>query len=182
MALIRSRRNRMIAGVCGGLAQSLGWDPTLVRHPLRRRVRDLGGVPRDPGLPGPLGGHAAGQRLRAGRSAAQAGSNSPRQRSSSVSAVHSRSSAAYASAWILLERAVGGAVAPGVGDDVTARGAAVAEQRRAHVPFAAPEEAHPIALGAVAALELGLTAAAHAKLPHHVERHAGQDGRAYVMR
>jgi phage shock protein C len=31
MALTRSRRNRMIAGVCGGLAQSLGWDPTVVR-------------------------------------------------------------------------------------------------------------------------------------------------------
>jgi phage shock protein C len=31
MALHRSRRNRMIAGVCGGLAESLGWDPTLVR-------------------------------------------------------------------------------------------------------------------------------------------------------
>ena len=31
MALTRSRRNRMIAGVCGGLAQSLEWDPTLVR-------------------------------------------------------------------------------------------------------------------------------------------------------
>ena len=31
MAMTRSRRNRMIAGVCGGLAQSLGWDPTLVR-------------------------------------------------------------------------------------------------------------------------------------------------------
>ncbi|HEY8150536.1 MAG TPA: PspC domain-containing protein [Vicinamibacteria bacterium] len=31
VALTRSRRNRMIAGVCGGLAQSLGWDPTLVR-------------------------------------------------------------------------------------------------------------------------------------------------------
>jgi phage shock protein C len=31
MALARSRTNRMIAGVCGGLAQSLGWDPTLVR-------------------------------------------------------------------------------------------------------------------------------------------------------
>ena len=31
MTLTRSRRNRMIAGVCGGLAQSLGWDPTLVR-------------------------------------------------------------------------------------------------------------------------------------------------------
>ena len=31
MALTRSRRNRMIAGVCGGLAQSLGWDPTIVR-------------------------------------------------------------------------------------------------------------------------------------------------------
>ena len=31
MALTRSRRNRMIAGVCGGIAQSLAWDPTLVR-------------------------------------------------------------------------------------------------------------------------------------------------------
>jgi len=31
MALYRSRRYRMIAGVCGGIAQSLGWDPTLVR-------------------------------------------------------------------------------------------------------------------------------------------------------
>ena len=31
MALVRSRRNRMIAGVCGGIAHSLGWDPTLVR-------------------------------------------------------------------------------------------------------------------------------------------------------
>ncbi len=29
--LHRSRRNRMIAGVCGGLAEWLGWDPTLVR-------------------------------------------------------------------------------------------------------------------------------------------------------
>jgi len=28
--LIRSR-NRMIAGVCGGIANWLGWDPTLVR-------------------------------------------------------------------------------------------------------------------------------------------------------
>jgi len=31
VALTRSRRNRMIAGVCGGLANWLGWDPTLVR-------------------------------------------------------------------------------------------------------------------------------------------------------
>lgn len=31
MALARSRTNRMIAGVCGGLANWLGWDPTLVR-------------------------------------------------------------------------------------------------------------------------------------------------------
>ena len=31
MALLRSRRHRMIAGVCGGIAESLGWDPTLVR-------------------------------------------------------------------------------------------------------------------------------------------------------
>ena len=29
--LQRSRKNRMIAGVCGGLAEWLGWDPTLVR-------------------------------------------------------------------------------------------------------------------------------------------------------
>jgi phage shock protein C len=31
MPLQRSRRNRMIAGVCGGIAEWLGWDPTLVR-------------------------------------------------------------------------------------------------------------------------------------------------------
>ncbi len=30
MALMLSK-NRMIAGVCGGLAEWLGWDPTLVR-------------------------------------------------------------------------------------------------------------------------------------------------------
>ncbi|MCB1019005.1 MAG: PspC domain-containing protein [Acidobacteria bacterium] len=29
--LYRSRRHRMIAGICGGLAEWLGWDPTLVR-------------------------------------------------------------------------------------------------------------------------------------------------------
>lgn len=29
--LRRSRRHRVIAGVCGGLAEWLGWDPTLVR-------------------------------------------------------------------------------------------------------------------------------------------------------
>jgi len=29
--LRRSRADRMIAGVCGGLAEWLGWDPTLVR-------------------------------------------------------------------------------------------------------------------------------------------------------
>ena len=31
MALERSKKDRMIAGVCGGIAKSLGWDPTLVR-------------------------------------------------------------------------------------------------------------------------------------------------------
>lgn len=31
MPLLRSRRSRIIAGVCGGLAEWLGWDPTLVR-------------------------------------------------------------------------------------------------------------------------------------------------------
>ena len=30
-ALVRSRHHRMIAGVCGGLAEWLGWDPTVVR-------------------------------------------------------------------------------------------------------------------------------------------------------
>jgi phage shock protein C len=31
MAFKRSRRDRMIGGVCGGLAESLGWTPTRVR-------------------------------------------------------------------------------------------------------------------------------------------------------
>ena len=31
MALQRTKSDRMIAGVCGGIAKSLGWDPTLVR-------------------------------------------------------------------------------------------------------------------------------------------------------
>lgn len=31
MPLQRSRRHKMIAGVCGGIAEWLGWDPTIVR-------------------------------------------------------------------------------------------------------------------------------------------------------
>jgi len=31
MPLYRSRKNSMIAGVCGGIAEWLGWDPTWVR-------------------------------------------------------------------------------------------------------------------------------------------------------
>lgn len=31
MPLHRSRTHRMLAGVCGGLADWLGWSPTLVR-------------------------------------------------------------------------------------------------------------------------------------------------------
>ena len=31
MALQRSRTNRMIGGVCGGIANWLGWSPTAVR-------------------------------------------------------------------------------------------------------------------------------------------------------
>ena len=31
MALHRSKSNRVIAGVCGGFAASLEWDPTVVR-------------------------------------------------------------------------------------------------------------------------------------------------------
>ena len=29
--LRRSRKDKLIAGVCGGIAEWLGWDPTLVR-------------------------------------------------------------------------------------------------------------------------------------------------------
>lgn len=29
--LMRSKNDRMIAGVCGGLAKWMGWDPTAVR-------------------------------------------------------------------------------------------------------------------------------------------------------
>ncbi len=29
--LVRSKRERMIAGVCGGLAQYMGLDPTIIR-------------------------------------------------------------------------------------------------------------------------------------------------------
>lgn len=31
MALVRSRDDKIIAGVCGGIAKSLGWSPTGVR-------------------------------------------------------------------------------------------------------------------------------------------------------
>jgi phage shock protein C len=31
MPLYRSRRHKIIGGVCGGIAEWLGWDPTLVR-------------------------------------------------------------------------------------------------------------------------------------------------------
>ena len=29
--LVRSRQHRILGGVCGGIAEWLGWDPTLVR-------------------------------------------------------------------------------------------------------------------------------------------------------
>ncbi|MCP3958796.1 MAG: PspC domain-containing protein [bacterium] len=31
MPLVRSDKDKIIAGVCGGIARSLSWDPTLVR-------------------------------------------------------------------------------------------------------------------------------------------------------
>jgi phage shock protein C len=31
MGLYRSRKNKIIAGVCGGIADWLDWDPTIVR-------------------------------------------------------------------------------------------------------------------------------------------------------
>ena len=40
-SLTRSRRHRMLFGVCGGIADWLGWDPTLVR------VRDLSRTEHD---------------------------------------------------------------------------------------------------------------------------------------
>ena len=30
-ALVRSSQNKMLGGVCGGIADWLGWDPTVVR-------------------------------------------------------------------------------------------------------------------------------------------------------
>jgi phage shock protein C len=30
-SLLRSRKNRILGGVCGGIAEWLGWDPTNVR-------------------------------------------------------------------------------------------------------------------------------------------------------
>ena len=54
--LYRSR-DKVIAGVCGGIADRMGWDPTL--HPRRRRGPPL--LRRrfhHPGLPGDLGHHA----------------------------------------------------------------------------------------------------------------------------
>ena len=55
MALHRSRRNRMIAGVCGGLAEALGWDLTLVRLLYVLVSVLLRGVPGDPRVPRALG-------------------------------------------------------------------------------------------------------------------------------
>jgi len=31
MPLLRSRKDKIFGGVCGGIAEWLGWDPTLVR-------------------------------------------------------------------------------------------------------------------------------------------------------
>ena len=31
MAVLRTRHDKMIAGVCGGLARAMGWRPTTVR-------------------------------------------------------------------------------------------------------------------------------------------------------
>lgn len=31
MALSRNNSNKMVAGVCSGIAQEYGWDPTIVR-------------------------------------------------------------------------------------------------------------------------------------------------------
>ena len=61
--LRRSRRHRWIAGVCGGLAEWLGWNPTLVRF-LYVVVSVVSvGFPGHAGLHRSLVHHAAGGRL-----------------------------------------------------------------------------------------------------------------------
>ena len=72
MALHRSRRNRMIAGVCGGLAESLGWDPTMVRL-LYVLVSILSAAfPGTPRLPRPLGRRPRVAGLRPGQARGRA--------------------------------------------------------------------------------------------------------------
>ena len=48
--LMRVRQGTLIAGVCGGIAKWLGWDPTLVRLGYVVLSVALGGVPRRPHL------------------------------------------------------------------------------------------------------------------------------------
>ena len=57
--LTRSRRDRRIAGVCGGLAEYSGIDVTIIR--ILFVVFALAGGPGFTGLPRPLGGFAQGQ-------------------------------------------------------------------------------------------------------------------------
>ena len=71
MTLYRSRNHKLIAGVCGGLADWLGWTPTGGPHRLRRPLDRLGGrLPRHHRLHHPLvrdsqgAAEGAGRRLR----------------------------------------------------------------------------------------------------------------------
>ena len=59
MPLVRSRNDKVIAGVCGGIARWLGWDANLVRF-LYVLVSILSAAFPDPGLRDPLDPHAAG--------------------------------------------------------------------------------------------------------------------------
>lgn len=43
MALERSRKHRLIAGVCGGMAEHLGWSPIIVR--ILYIVLPIAGIP-----------------------------------------------------------------------------------------------------------------------------------------
>ena len=53
----------MIAGVCGGIAEWMDWDPTVVRLAYVLRVDPERRLPRNPDLPGPVAGHAPGRGL-----------------------------------------------------------------------------------------------------------------------
>ena len=83
--LRRSRRHRMVAGVCGGIAEWLGWDPTLVRVLYVVASIALGGVPRASSSTSSSGSSCPARRSNARERAGAV--DSPRPRSATMAAV-----------------------------------------------------------------------------------------------